>query len=209
MRGVTALQKMIGVLAIIASVATGVPPAEAAPTPAFYRDASRLEGALRRAIERQPEGLLKSLATSERVCGLGEGAEARGETESAEADWSTLNQVVELLDEPEVEGVRRALGEARLELADFESTYRRAWQGQRVRVRKLGIAAGQVRQGIEGVTSSLVVLDAAFMAWRDHRCEAALAATATSNLGAGTGVERIAGGMERLWILGEPAPRRD
>lgn len=203
----TRLQRVVGVLAITVSVATGVSPAEAAPSPSFYSGASRLEGALRTAIERQPEGLLMSLTTSERVCGLGEGAEARGEMESAEADWTTLNQVVELLYKPGVLGVRRALSEARLELANFENTYRRAWHEQRIRPRRLSSAASQVRQGIERVIASLAVLDTAFTAWKDHRCEAPLAATATSNQGAGAGVEQIAGGMERLWILGEPAPR--
>lgn len=201
------LQRTIGVLAIAAAIAAGATLAEAATAGSYYSAASRLEGAMRNAIERQPEGLLKSLTTSERVCGLGESAEARGETESAEADWSTLNQVVELLDKPEVRGVRRALSEARLELTNFESTYRRAWQGQPVRLRRLSSAASQVRQGIERVIASLAVLNTAFTAWKDHRCEAALAATATSNQGAGAGVERIAGGMELLWILGGPAPR--
>lgn len=196
-----------GVLAIAAVSIALARPAEAAPSPSFYSGASRLDDALRNALERQPEGLLKSLGASERVCGLGEGAEARGETEAAEADWSTLNQIVERLDEPGVQSVLRTLNGARSELSRFESSYLRAWHGQHPRVERLRSAAGQVRHGIGDVIASLAVLDTAFAAWKEHRCEAALAASATANQGASAAVARIADGMASLWLLGEPTVR--
>ncbi|MBS1879220.1 MAG: hypothetical protein JST31_06890 [Actinobacteria bacterium] len=198
------LRMTIGAAAVAALLATGTTAAGAA-APSFYRNAARLEGALRDAVEREPEALLKSLSASERICELGEGAAARGETALAEADWSALDQAITVLDEPQLAAVRRALAAARAELSAFAGTYRRAWRGQGLLVRRLTGATAQVRHGAEAVAASLAVLDTAFPAWHEHRCEAALAATAAANQGAAAGVARIAAGMERVWALGRAA----
>ncbi|MGD9736013.1 MAG: hypothetical protein AB7V58_10465 [Solirubrobacterales bacterium] len=182
-------------------LAFGSTTAAAAPSNSFFHAVSRLDSALRTAIERQPEGLLKSLAASERICSLGEGAEARAEAAAAAADWSTLQQAVELLDRPGLGSVERGFAEATSTLRELEATFSRSWRGQSARLRLLHVAAAQVRRGIRLALASFDPLRQAFSAWLEHHCEAALAASASSTQQARVGVAVIVGGMERLWVL--------
>lgn len=188
----------------VASMAFGLVPALATGESSPYlRSVSRLDAALRVAIERQPEGLAKSLAASERVCALGQEAEARGDVTAAAADWSTLSQAVEVLDEPGLAGVERAFANSAQTLSKVESTFSEAWRGQSARLRELRRGSKAIRQGIGRFNSSFTTLRSAFSAWREHRCEAALASINTFAEAIPPGVRSISRGMERLWIASQ------
>src|SRR5438132_151439 len=102
----------LALVAAVAALALGAVPATAAAAGGrpFLHALSRLDNALRVAIEDQPEGLVMSLAASERVCWLGASAEERGEPAAAAADWSTLTQIVQLFDEPGLRGAEESFG---------------------------------------------------------------------------------------------------
>jgi hypothetical protein len=174
--------------------------AAAAPTPGreFVRAFLRLEDSLRVAIERQPEGLTVSLDASERVCSLGAGAEERGETVAAAADWNALAQVVDQLDEPGLRGVERAFRRSASTLAELESRFAGAWRSEPARVRALRAAAAEVRRGIRRSLAGLQPLREAFAAWKSHRCEAALAAIDNSRQALPAAVAIVGRGMDRL-----------
>lgn len=193
----------LAVAASLAALALGTAPltaSAAAGDSPFFRAVSRLDNALRVAIEDQPEGLTKSLGASERICSLGALAEERGDAAAAAADWSTLTQVVQLLDEPGLRGVEEAFGRAASTLAGIEARFGRAWRGQQ-RVKALHVRAAAVRGGIRAASAALQPLRKAFAEWIAHRCEAALAETDTSGVQISAAVGTIARGMERLWIF--------
>jgi len=198
------LRRAAVLLTLTAAMALGSPSAgaaEPASAGSFARDLAGLENAVRNAIERQPEGLLKSVTAAERVCEVGDRAEARGDVGAAEASWSTLDQIVGVFGEPELATVRHALREAGEELTVAQRRFRAIWSQQKRNPRPLASAVRSVRRGIDRVIASLATLQAAFAAWRGHICEAALAAAATADRQAQNGVEAIAIGMQRLWIL--------
>lgn len=187
--------------ALVAVAFAAVPATASAGTGSPFRHAvNRLDHALQLAIEDQPEGLLMSLAASERVCWLGALTEERGEPAAASADWSTLEQLVQQLDEPGLHGVEEGFGRAASVLAGLGENFSRAWRGQH-RARTLRGAAAMVRSGINETLAALQPLRQAFAAWAAHRCEAALAAINTSDRQIPTAIETITRGMERLWIL--------
>lgn len=190
--------RTILVAALLALVAAA--PATAASHDPYQRALGSVDGALRFAIEQQPEGLSKSLAASERVCALGQGAEERGETAAAAADWSTLSQTVEQLDEPGLGTVERSLGAAVETVDRVESRFSRAWRGQTDRVRALHQGARSVRRGLRLLSGSFGELRGAFSAWDEHRCEAALAAIDSFAETLPEAMAPINRGMERLWM---------
>jgi hypothetical protein len=190
------------VLCAVAAFVWLAPSASAQARDPYLRALGSIDGALRFAIERQPEGLAKSLAASERICSLGQGAEERGEAGAAAADWSTLSQTVELLDEPGLTGVERALGAAIDTVDRVEATVRRAWSGQTDRVRDLRAGAKAVRAGLRRLRGSFADLRQAFSAWEAHRCEAALAAIDAFAEAVPAATVPINRGMERLWTAG-------
>lgn len=170
----------------------------------YTRALSRVDNALRFAVERQPEGLAKSLATSERVCELGQGAEAAGDRAAAEADWSTLSQVVTQLDEPGLAAVERAFGRVGTTLGAVEARFSRGWRGQPERVRELHRAARLVRGGLRRLGTGFEHLRGAFLAWREQRCEAALAAVASFSESIPEAMAAVNFGMWRLLALATP-----
>lgn len=188
------------VLSTFAAMAIGAATSAASSPPVdpFPHAVLRLEDALRLAIEKQPQELTLSLVASERVCGLGESAEARGEAAAAAADWSALAQAVERLDEPALRSVEEAFDQAssRLSRLEAKSTQIRPEQPG-ARYRRSGMRA--VRHGIRLVTTSLGRLDEAFSAWKAQSCEGARTAIATSQRGVVGGTAEISRGMIRLW----------
>lgn len=191
--------------ALLALIVAAVP-AEAAPSSPFLRALGSIDGALRFAIEEQPEGLAKSLATSERVCALGQGAEARGDAAAAEADWSTLAQTVGQLDEPGLSAVERSFAAATETVNLVESKFSRGWRAQPDRVRALRQGADSVRRGLRLLSGSFGDLRSAFAAWEAHRCEEALAAIDSFTEAIPKGMPPINRGMERLWVVSQWRP---
>ncbi len=70
------------------------PLAEASAPRAYRQSFNRISVQLRLAIEAHPAELSADMLSSETVCGMAERSEARGESQEAQADWSTLSQAV-------------------------------------------------------------------------------------------------------------------
>jgi hypothetical protein len=187
--------------AVLLALLVAAVPTAAAPSSPYLAALGSIDGALRFAIEQEPEGLAKSLATSERVCSLGQGAEDRGDAAAAEADWSTLSQTVEQLDRPGLSAVERSFAAATESVHRVESRFSRGWSGQPDRVRALHRGAASVQRGLSLLSGSFGDLRDAFAAWEAHRCEVALAAVDSFTEAIPKGMPPINRGMERLWRI--------
>lgn len=202
-RSVAAVALLVALVALFVAAAA---PARAATAPAaaYARALARLDDALRFAIERQPEGLAKSLAASERVCGLGQEADGVGDAAAAAEDWGTLGQLVVKLDEPGLVRVEAAFAEVDRTLSQLQSRFRRAWRQEPARVAQLHRGARTLRRGLARLSAGFHHLSGAFAAWRQHRCEAALASVDSFSRSIPGAVGAVNLGMWQLFALAEP-----
>jgi hypothetical protein len=193
---VVALALMVGLIAAAA--------AKAAPNP-FLHDVDRVNGHLRVAIEYAPEELGEALGTAEVVCGLGERATTRGEAEAAEADWSTLRQLVDEVAVGAERRVENAFANADSVLRAVRERYERRWAGE-PRVGKLRHGVHTTRLGIRMMSHAIAGLEAPFANWRAHECGAADAGVEKTFRRIPTGLRLIDLGMLELWQLAGLVP---
>ena len=193
-------------LVLLAFLAALSPAAAAARDP-YAAALARIDNALRFAIERQPEGLAKSLAASERVCALGEDAEVAGEAAAAAEDWGALGQIVARLDEPGLVRVEAAFASVDATLQATVKRFSRTWRKRPQRVAELRRGAREVRRGLGRLDAGFGRLAGAFAAWREHRCEAALAAVDGFSAAIPAAMSAVNFGMWRLYSLSAGARR--
>ncbi|HEX8752989.1 MAG TPA: hypothetical protein VF731_06190 [Solirubrobacterales bacterium] len=188
-------------MAASVAVALAAPAAYAAPSP-FKHDLARASAHLRIAIEIRPSQLAEYLGSSELVCGLGERSAARGDESRAQANWTTLSQIVGELDRREMRAIVGAYGRADQDLVVMRNAYSRAWKGQ-PRVGELNLGVKRTREGIRILRLAMGRIEAAFSKWEGHDCEGALDAIEAGIRHLGPGLTRVNAGMGRLWRLTE------
>lgn len=174
--------------------------AEASVPSSYRRSLNRIDVQLRLAIEVHPAQLSEYMRFSEIVCGLGERSEARGDSQAAQADWSTLSQTVHELDLPTAQEIDTAFGEADAGLLDLQAKFSARWRGQaKARVLKRGVAA--VRRGVHSLRSATSAIAASFPAWDRRECAAAHAGIAAGIARIPAPLAQVNLGMFRLWRL--------
>jgi hypothetical protein len=198
-------------LAAVCAAAALLAPASAAAAPnQFLHDVDRVNGHLRVAIEYAPEELGEALGTAAVVCGLGERAAQRGETDAAASDWATLSQLVDEFAVGAEHRVQIAFTNADSTLRSLRERYERRWAGD-PRRNHLRHGVHTTRLGIQLMRRAIASLDKPFDSWRAHECGAANAGVEKSFRRIPTGLRLIDLGMVELWrlagLLPEAAPR--
>ncbi len=184
-------------LAVLPAVAQARDPG---PSP-FRRGLVKIDAHLRLAIETGPAELAEDLRSSELVCGLGQGAEERGDTAAAAADWSTLHQGIAQIDAPAAAGIDRAFALADADLRALRKTFSAPWSGQPPRLRELNRGVSATLRGTSLLRSAMDRIEAAFPAWEEHRCGAATEAMEAGVQALPAGLEPVNAGVLRLWRL--------
>lgn len=174
----------------------------AGPSP-FRHDLRRIDSRFRTAIEYAPEELGEGLGASETVCRLAQEAERQGDREGAGADWGTLSQLVEELDRPAAAKVEGAAGRADGALRDLRRRYAAGWS-DRGRVAKLRRGVARAREGARMLRAAVETIVAAFDAWPEHRCQAAVDGIEAGVAQVPAAVTRVNAGMRLLWELAFP-----
>lgn len=197
------MSRLLALFAVaVAATALFASSASASPGGAgpFRHDLSRIDARLRMGIEYAPIDLLEGLSTSENVCRLAAKVEERGDTERADADWSTLSQLVEELDRPAMERVDGALQRADADLIRLRKGFSAGWS-DRDKVRELGVGVARTRAGIRRLLAALAKMAGSFDAWSAHQCQTATDAIEAGLARVPAAVARINAGMHVLWDL--------
>ncbi|MFN8217742.1 MAG: hypothetical protein U0R71_14205 [Solirubrobacterales bacterium] len=187
--------------ALLALLLGGLLPAAAgAATTPFHRDLRAIEAKLRDAIEFEPVEMTEHLTAAEDVCEVGEGAQGRGDAAGAEADWSTLAQLVAVLGEPSARRVDTALARADSALRRLGDKYAAYWPDAGRR-RALRAGVKDARAGLAAVRRAVATIGGSFAAWRAHDCAAATSAIESGVSLVPGAIAPINRGMARLWAL--------
>jgi hypothetical protein len=199
------------VAALCAAAALAAPAtAAAAPNP-FLHDVDRINGHLRVAIEYAPEELGEALGTAQVVCGLGERAASRGESDAAAADWATLTQLVDEVGVAAERHVQSAFANADSMLQSLRERYEGHWAADDPRLGHLRHGVATTRLGIRFMRRAIGGFDKPFASWRAHECAAANTGVDKAFRHIPTGLRLVDLGMIELWrlagLLPEAAPR--
>jgi hypothetical protein len=191
-----------GVLALFLVAVAAVTAGAAGPSP-YRHSLTRVDAALRNAIEVAPVEMGEGMLSSEVVCELAQSNERRGDSESAGADWSTLSQLVDQVDAPAVEKVDRAFARADSLLRSLRRRFAAAWADQPQAVRRLNGGVASARAGIRRLRTAVERTADSLAAWKGRECAAAIAAIEAGVGGLPAGIEKVNAGMGRLWALAE------
>lgn len=172
------------------------------PSP-FRHDLRRIDSRFRMAIEYGPAELGEGLIASEAACRLGEESERRGEGDLAAADWSTLAQMVEEIDEPAAGRIDSALRRADSGLRALREKYVDAWPDPG-KTRQLRQGVADSRLGIRLLREAMGTIEESFEAWKTHGCRAAKEAIESGGSDLSRGVDQVNTGMQALWELAFP-----
>jgi hypothetical protein len=189
----------VALAALVAALALAGP-AAAAPSP-YRHDLARASAHLRIAIEIRPGQLGEYLRSSEIVCELGEKAEERSDEERAQADWSTLAQLVRERDRREMRAIDGAFVRADENLQVLLRRYSRAWRGQATKVQELKLGVTRTREGIRLMRQAMDRIAMAFSEWERHDCIGAVNGIEAGIRRIPAGIEKVNLGMQRLWRL--------
>jgi hypothetical protein len=191
----------VALIALAVALAAGEPAvAAAAPSP-YRHNLSQVDAHLRIAIEIRPSQLAEYLSSSELVCGLGERAEKQGDEERAQADWTTLAQIVRELDRRETRAIDAAFARADSNLVALRERFSRAWHEEPARVRELKRGVARTREGIGLLRRAMDRIALAFSEWERHDCIGAVDGIEAGIRRIPAGIEKVNLGMQRLWRL--------
>lgn len=176
--------------------------AQGGPSP-FRRDLRRIDGRLRMGIETAPIALGEKLSASETVCHLAEKMGQAGDAHRADADWSTLGQLVEEEDRPAAQRVDGVLERADTGLRELGEKYASAWSDA-AKVAQLRRGVARAREGVRMLRAAMATVAGSFDAWSGHRCQDATDAIEAGVARIPAAVGRINIGMTPLWRLALP-----
>lgn len=174
--------------------------AAARPTSPYRHELRRAEAQLRRAMESTPTSWIGHLNSSEDVCALATRASARGDAAAADANWSTLSQLIDELDDPGAKQVDESMKQAGETLEGLRDTYVMHWSDAG-RKRALRNAVARVLTGIERTREAVAVIAGSSSDWEKRDCTAATEAIDRGLAQVPPALGPLNSGMMRLWLL--------
>ncbi|HEU5062203.1 MAG TPA: hypothetical protein VFT79_03495 [Solirubrobacterales bacterium] len=199
----------LGLPVAVAALAIAVVFASAALASAgpssFRHDVRRIDAHFRVGIEYAPVDLGEGLSASEIVCGLAEQNEQQGDAAGANANWTTLSQLVDEVDRPAMAKVEGALQRADTGLRELRERYSGGWSDP-AKVAKLNRGVARARRGVRSLTAAMETIAGSFEAWSARQCQAATNSIVAGIARVPAAVGRINAGMQLLWELAFPLP---